>query len=40
MLTIDTLTEESGSFEEELMDRERKVEWQMEEGRIREAKYN
>lgn len=40
MLTIDTLTEENGSFEEELMDRERKVEWQMEEGRIREAKYN
>lgn len=40
VLTIDTLTEENGSFEEELMDRERKIEWQMEEGRIREAKYN
>lgn len=40
VLAIDTLIEENRSFEEELMDRERKVEWQIKEGKSREAKYN
>ena len=37
---IDRLVEENRGFEMELMDRDRKVDWQIDEERIRNAKYN
>lgn len=37
---IDRLANEDRGFEKELIDRDRKVDWQIEERKIREAKYN
>lgn len=40
MLAVERIIEEDRDFEKELMDSDKKVEWQKEEEEIREAKYN